>query len=117
MAAWLYRTAVNLGLDALRVEARRRRKEQAAGAEVVRSSGGGGPLADMLRAEQRARVQAVLEALKPVSARLLLLRHAGLSYAELAAALALNPASIGTLLARAASEFEKKYRQLHGGEL
>jgi RNA polymerase sigma-70 factor, ECF subfamily len=117
VAAWLYRTAVNLGLDALRVEARRRRKEQAAGAEVVRSSGGGGPLADMLRAEQRARVQAVLEALKPVSARLLLLRHAGLSYAELAAALALNPASIGALLARAASEFEKKYRQLHGGEL
>jgi RNA polymerase sigma-70 factor (ECF subfamily) len=114
--AWLYRTAVNLGLDALRVEARRRRKEQAASAEVVRSTGGGGPLADMLRAERQARVQAVLEALKPVSARLLLLRHAGLSYTELAAALALNPASIGTLLARAASEFEKKYRQLHGGE-
>lgn len=115
--AWLYRTAVNLGLDALRVEARRRRKEQAAGAEVLRTSGGGGPLAEMLRAEQQARVKAVLEALKPVSARLLLLRHAGLSYADLAVALDLNPASVGTLLARAASEFERKYRQLHGGEL
>lgn len=114
--AWLYRTAVNLGLDALRVEARRRRREQAAGAEVARCAGSGGPLADMLRAEQQARVQAVLGALRPASARLLLLRHAGLSYAELAAALALKPASIGTLLARASAEFEKKYRQLHGGE-
>jgi len=114
---WLYRTAVNLGLDALRMEARRRRNEQAAGAEVVRNSSGGDPLADMLRSEQRTRVQAVLAALKPLSARLLLLRHAGFSYGELADALAIKPASVGTLLARAAAEFEKKYRSMHGGEL
>jgi RNA polymerase sigma-70 factor (ECF subfamily) len=114
---WLYRTAINLGLDALRMEARRRRNEQAAGAEVARNSSAGDPLADMLRSEQRTRVQAVLAALKPVSAKLLLLRHAGFSYSELAGALAINPASVGTLLARAAAEFEKKYRSLHGGEL
>jgi RNA polymerase sigma-70 factor (ECF subfamily) len=117
LEGWLYRTAVNLGLDALRTEARRRRHEQAAGAEVARNSSGGDPLTEMLRAEQRTRVQAVLAALKPVSARLLLLRHAGLSYVELAGALAINPASVGTLLARAAAEFEKKYRSLHGCEL
>jgi len=114
---WLYRTAVNLGLDALRMEARRRRNEQAAGGEVARNSSGGDPLADMLRSEQRTRVQAVLAALKPVSARLLLMRHAGFSYGELAGALAIQPGSVGTLLARAAAEFEKKYRSLYGGEL
>jgi RNA polymerase sigma-70 factor (ECF subfamily) len=114
---WLYRTAVNLGLDALRTEGRRRRKEQAAGTEVARNSSGSDPLSDMLRSEQRSRVQAVLTELKPVSANLLLLRHAGFSYAELAEALAMNRASVGTLLARAATEFEKKYRSLHGGEL
>jgi RNA polymerase sigma-70 factor (ECF subfamily) len=59
----------------------------------------------MLGAERRARVQAVLAGLKPVSARLLLLRNAGLSYAELADALRLKPASVGKLLARAAAEF------------
>jgi RNA polymerase sigma-70 factor (ECF subfamily) len=114
---WLHRTAVNLGLDALRMEARRRRNEQAASHEAARSSSGGDPLSDILRAEQRSRVQAVLAALKPVSAKLLLLRHAGLSYGELANALAIKPASVGTLLARATVEFEKKYRSLHGGEL
>lgn len=113
---WLHRTAVNLGLDALRMEARRRRNEQAAGAEVARKTGAGDPLEDVLRDEQRMRVQAVLSGLKPLSARLLLLRHAGFSYSELAAALEINPASVGTLLARAAAEFEKRYRSLHGGE-
>jgi len=114
---WLYRTAVNLGLDALRMEGRRRRNEQAAGAEVARNSSAGDPLADMLRWEQRTRVQEVLAALRPVSARLLVLRHAGFSYGELADALAIKPSSVGTLLARAAAEFEKRYRALHGGEL
>jgi RNA polymerase sigma-70 factor (ECF subfamily) len=114
---WLYRTAVNLGMDALRMAARRRRHEQAAGAEALRTSSAGDPLADMLGAERRARVQAVLAGLKPVSGRLLLLRNAGLSYAELADALRLRPASVGRLLARAAAEFEKKYRSMHGGEI
>lgn len=114
---WLYRTAVNLGLDALRMDSRRRRNEQAAGAEIARNSSGGDPLADMLRSEQRTRVQAVLAALKPTSARLLLLRHAGFSYGELAGALGIRPASVGTLLARAAAEFEKKYRSLYGADV
>ena len=114
---WLYRTAVNLGLDALRMDARRRRHEQAAGVEVARGSSSGNALAEMLRAEQRTRVHAVLAELKPVSARLLLLRHAGFSYGELAAALSIKPASVGTLLARAAAQFEKKYRGLPGGEV
>ena len=61
--------------------------------------------------------QAVLAGIKPISARLLLLRNAGLSYAELAAALQLNPASVGKLLARAAAEFEIRYRSEYGGEI
>ena len=114
---WLYRTAVNLGMDALRMAARRRRHEHAAGAEALRTSSAGDPLADMLGVERRARVRAVLAGLKPVSARLLLLRNAGLSYAELADALRLKPASVGKLLARASAEFEKRYRAMHGGEI
>lgn len=116
LEGWLYRTAVHLGLDALRMEERRRRKEQSAGTEAARQSAAANPLADVLRSEQRARVQAVLAGLKPVSAKLLLLRHAGFSYTELAAALAIKPASVGALLARATAEFEQRYRSLHGGE-
>ena len=44
-------------------------------------------------------------------ARLLLLRHSGFSYQEIAAALDLNPASVGTLLARAEQTFSEKYQQ------
>jgi len=113
---WLYRTAVNLGLDALRMESRRRSREQAAEAETARSSGSGDPLTEMLRAERRMRVRAVLAALKPQAARLLLLRHAGLSYGELADALAIKPVSVGKLLARATTDFEKRYRSMYGGE-
>ena len=117
LEGWLYRTAVNLGMDALRMAARRRRHEQAAGAETLRTSSAGDPLADMLGAERRVRVQGVLARIKPVSARLLLLRNAGLSYVELADVLRLNRASVGKLLARAAAEFEKSYRSAFGGDI
>src|SRR5215212_4458207 len=35
-APWIYRVAINAGLDALRSNTRRRRREEAAGAETVR---------------------------------------------------------------------------------
>ncbi len=113
---WLYRTAVNLGLDALRTGSRRRHNEQAAGAEVWRMASAGNPLTEILRHEQQRRVQTVLAGLKPDYARLLLLRHAGLSYSELAQALGMNQASVGKRLARALTEFEKRYRSSYGGE-
>ena len=64
--------------------------------------------ADANRLEQ-ARVRAVLSGMDERQARLLLLRHTGFSYQEIAAALDLNPASIGTLLNRAEQEFRKIY--------
>ena len=41
---------------------------------------------------------------------MLLLRFNGLSYAEVAAALGLNPASIGTLISRAPQNFKRSMR-------
>jgi RNA polymerase sigma-70 factor (ECF subfamily) len=43
--------------------------------------------------------------------QLLLLRHAGLSYKELAEALQVAPGSVGTLLARAEAAFERAYAE------
>jgi RNA polymerase sigma-70 factor (ECF subfamily) len=43
-----------------------------------------------------------------------MLRSDGLTYAEIAAALELNRASVGTLLARAESAFEKEYVRRYG---
>ena len=106
---------MNAGFDALRSNARRKRKEQAAGAEVLHVSAAPDALDDMLREERRARVRAVLATLRPRDAKLLLLRASGFTYRELAATLGVQGGSIGTLLARAEAEFERRYRARYGG--
>jgi RNA polymerase sigma-70 factor (ECF subfamily) len=56
----------------------------------------------------------VLAALDARQAELLVLRSGGLSYTEIAAALEMNPASVGTLLARAQQAFRKEFVQRYG---
>jgi RNA polymerase sigma-70 factor (ECF subfamily) len=50
-----------------------------------------------------------LRQMPPREAQLLILRHAGLAYKEIADTLGLAPGSVGTLLARAEKEFERLY--------
>lgn len=115
VGGWLYRVATRLGIDALRAQARRRRYEQAAGEAAYESSeASDDPLADVLRDEKRRRVQTVLAAMKPAQAQLLMLRQSGLSYQELAEIFGVKANSIGTLLARAEADFEKRFRELYG---
>ncbi|HEX3878567.1 MAG TPA: sigma-70 family RNA polymerase sigma factor, partial [Bryobacteraceae bacterium] len=113
-APWLYRVATNAGLDALRMNARRRSRERAAHAESVRLAQSGCALEQMLREERRARVQEILSDMKPRDAQLLLLRAEGLAYRELAETLGVQATSVGTLLARAEVEFERKFRSRYG---
>src|SRR3954468_2549890 len=115
-APWLYRVATNAGLDALRSATRRRRREEAAGVESVRTAAQERALDDVLRTERRARVREVLGGLKPRDAQLLLLRAEGLAYRELAEALGMQPGSVGTLLARAEADFEKRFRARYGDQ-
>lgn len=115
VGGWLYRTATNLGIDALRVSARRRQYETEAG-RVQESTAREGPLEDLLRAEKCRRVRGVLAAIKPVNAQLLVLRAAGFSYKELAEALDVKASGIGTMLNRAEGEFRERYLALHPNE-
>lgn len=117
LTAWVYRVATNAGLDAVRSNSRRRRREQQAGVESLRTSTQSGALENMLREERCARVRAVLAGLKPRDAQMLLLRSSGLSYREVAEALEIAPASVGTLLARAEAEFERRFRSRYGDSL
>jgi RNA polymerase sigma-70 factor (ECF subfamily) len=107
---WLYRTAVRTGLDELRRQTRRGRYESLAGSTRA------APTPEEIHASQQdhERVRAVLAALQPRQAELLLLRSEDLSYAELASALDLNPASVGTLLSRAQEAFRKEYIKKYG---
>lgn len=113
---WLYRTAMNLGIDALRSAARRNRYEHAAARAEVRQDSQENGLQQVLRTERQQRVRAVLAELKPIHAKALLLRASGNSYKELAEGLQVDRASVGTLLIRAEAEFEKRYRKLYGRE-
>ena len=115
VGGWLYRTATNLGIDALRVSGRRHQYEEAAG-----KAGGereiSGPLDDLLREEKCRQVRAVLASIKPTQAQLLILRSSGLSYKELAEALDVKMSAIGTMLSRAEEEFRNRYLALHPNE-
>ncbi len=111
---WLYQVAVNLGLNALRARKRRARYEEEAGSLAYDTHRASEPENEIERAERRREVQAVLVRMKPRSAKLLVLRHSGLSYKELAAAVKMKQSSVGKSLARAVDEFERIYRQLQG---
>jgi RNA polymerase sigma factor (sigma-70 family) len=115
VGGWLYRTATNLGIDALRASARRLRYESAA-ARTQEGAATDSPLDDMVRAQQRRRVRQVLAAIRPAQAQVLILRASGFSYKELAGVLEVKPGGIGTMLSRAQAEFRKVYVELHGKE-
>ena len=110
VGGWLYRVATNLGLNALR--ARRRRTRHEARAAQRESEKSMVDAIDRVTAEEeQRRVREVLATMETRQAQLLLLRHSGMAYAEVATALGVSVHSIGTLLARAEREFEKRYRE------
>src|SRR5260370_10455748 len=107
---WLHRTAVRIGLNELRSRLRSNHHERMSDATP------GAPDPEQVRAaaEKQEHVRSVLGALDPPQAALLPLRGSGLSYAEVAAALELNPASVGTLISRAQQAFRKEFIQRYG---
>lgn len=111
ISGWLYRVATNLGFNALRARKRRRRYEERAGKIVLKGDQSSNPELAFERKQKREDVRMTLANMKPRSAKLLILRHSGLTYAEIAAAIEVSVTSVGTLLARAESEFEKMYSQ------
>lgn len=112
LEGWLCRVAVRTGLNELRRQARQGRYES------VLAFLRGVPNPEEIRAadEERDKVRAVLRAVRPRDAELLVLRSHGFTYEEVAAALNLNPASVGTLLRRAQLAFRKEYIERYGEE-
>ena len=107
---WLYRTAVRMALDDLRRESRRIRHESQVGGGQAAPT----PEEAHQATEERDRIRLVLASLDARQAELLLLRSNELSYAEVAAALELNPSSVGTLISRAQQAFRKEYVGRYG---
>ena len=110
LGGWLYRVATNLGLNALRARRRREHYELKSGQIVLDRDHPDDPVESLAAEEERARVRQVLAQMDERQAQLLLMRHSGMAYAELAAALGVSPHSIGSLLVRAEREFERRYK-------
>jgi len=109
---WLYRAAVRKALDELRRQTRRARYESLFGFAKPAPN----PEQTHAANEQQQRVRLILAQIEKRQAELLLLRANDLSYDEVAAALRLNPASVGTLLSRAQQAFRKEYVKRYGQE-
>jgi len=103
LPAWLCRVALNKGYNVLRSE---RRAQQMLQRFMV---GHEEHYDEVERAEERALVRDVLARLPERQSKLLLLRHAGLSLAEIAPVLEVAAGSVGTLLARAERAFAGAY--------
>lgn len=111
--AWLYRVTLRLALNRLR-------REQRHQARMVRHVAAAGPARSVDPADavvvgdERTRVRAALAHLPERQATALLLRHAGHSYAEIAATLGVAVGSVGVLLARGERAFHDVWRDLSG---
>lgn len=111
LGGWLYRVAVNAGLNSLRANKSRQRYEHEAGVIYLENTRSVEPESALDNLQEQEQVWLVLKRMKPRSAKLLILRYSGLSYTEIAAALQVSAGSVGTLLARAEREFEKMYEE------
>ncbi len=103
---WLCVAAAHTALNLLRSGRRRVSREEAAAAadDAVVSD-----VAEaVVTLEERSRVRSALVRLPRKQAVALVLRHSGLSYADVAAALDLSPASVGTTVRRAESALRKE---------
>jgi RNA polymerase sigma-70 factor (ECF subfamily) len=107
---WLCVAAAHTALNLLRSGRRRAsREETVAAAPAVVSD-----VAEVVvTLEERSRVRAALGRLPRKQAVALVLRHSGLSYADVAAALDLSPGSVGTTVRRAESALRKELNR-HG---
>jgi len=106
-SGWLHSAAVHSALNMIRGERRRAQRETAHALDPARPT-----IANPERlvedAEQRREVRRALGRLPQRSAAVLMLRHSGLSYAEVATALGIKAGNVGTLLRRAEEALRKE---------
>lgn len=117
LAAWLNRVAVNVGYNALRGDRRRARgadaERAAAEAEWLTERSARSTEACVAQRDAQRCVRRVLRRIGRRRAALLILRHSGLSYREIAGVIGVAPGSVGTLLARAERAFRRAHERMY----
>jgi RNA polymerase sigma factor (sigma-70 family) len=103
---WLCVAAAHTALNLLRSSRRRSQREEAAATDLDAVAPDAADA--VVTREERRHVRAALARLPRNQAVALVLRHSGLSYAEVAAALGLSPTSVGTTVRRAEHALRKE---------
>ena len=103
---WLCVAAAHTALNLLRSGRRRASREEAAAGAEPRVAPDVAD--DVVVRDERSRVRAALARLPRKQSVVLVLRHSGLSYADVAAALDMSPTSVGTALRRAESALREE---------
>ena len=112
--SWLFAVATNLVRDEARKDARRRRHLELLAHEEREREDTVPQIVAMESAENAAMARRALEALTERDREALLMREEGLDYNEIAAALELSVASVGTTLARARKRLVEAFEAQQG---
>lgn len=107
--AWLLTIASNLAYNHFRAESRRSARETRAGEAPTTATSPNPDVDDVLD------VRRALGELESRDRIVLMLRHSGFAYAEIAEAVGIAPGSVGTILARAQTRFRTAYEGAHRG--
>jgi RNA polymerase sigma-70 factor (ECF subfamily) len=109
---WLHRVATNLALHSIRSFKRREHYEITAGKDALDRAPENRPSEILAEREDHHFARLALAQMNPRQAELLIMRHSGMAYKDIAIALSLSPTSIGPLLLRAERDFTRHYRAL-----
>ena len=115
LRAWLLRVAANVARNMLRGKNRSAARDEEFAAELVRNVEASSIDEELMRQSEIREARLVLSRIKEPMRSCLLLKHEGLSYREIAAALEINEANVGSLIARGRREFLRLYGKI-GGE-
>jgi RNA polymerase sigma-70 factor, ECF subfamily len=110
--SWLFAVASNLVRDAARREARERKRHDLMRTHAEAESSVEPAPTSVERAEDRALARQAIEMLAERDRDALLMREEGLGYEEIAEALGLSVASVGTTLSRARRRLMEAYESL-----
>ena len=106
---WLIRVTANVARNLLRTRGRAVLRDKAFAADVLQRQQHRLPDEELGRESDIRKAQEALDKVDEPQRSCLLLRHEGLSYREIAAALGLKESNVGSLIARGRMKFMKLY--------